>query len=546
MTVKIFRYSIMVGIMTLALCIILFYGMEYHRITDETFFALQEQSNYVSRGVSLAGEAYLDGLHPTRRITWIASDGTVLRDTDGKEHPNQAEQPEVGGALSVGFGQSDRYSESERTNCLYYARRLPDGTVIRISTPRSAARSAMLTVFPVTWVFLLVFTVSAGLSLRAARRILRPVNQMDLDHPERAKTYPELSPLVSRLQEQRQTIQEQIEELHTRQRELTTLTDNMTEGFLLLDKIGNVLTANASARLLIPDVALANKFDEYADPVSVNVAKQALNGERAEALFTQNQRTWQLVGSPVRGRNKIAGAVLIWMDVTEREQRERLRQEFSANVSHELKTPLTSISGFAELMATGTVPPEKVAEFSTDILRETRRLIDLVQNIIKLSKLDENSQVFEWETLDLHELSEDVLDSLRSTAAQAGVSLNLEGDSALIKGVWALLNEMVYNLCDNAIKYNHPGGSVNVRTGLVDGAPFLQVSDTGIGIPEEEQDRVFERFYRVDKSHSKQISGTGLGLSIVKHGAQFHNAKLILESWQGVGTTVRLVFQKES
>ena len=315
---------------------------------------------------------------------------------------------------------------------------------------------------------------------------------------------------------------------------------------MLLDKLGNVLSANASARLLIPDIALVDTFAEHADPVTVNVAQMALNGERGEALFVQNHRTWQLVGSPVRGRSKIAGAVLIWMDVTEREQRERLRQEFSANVSHELKTTLTSISGFAELMATGSVPSEKVVEFSTDILRETRRLIELVQNIIKLSKLDENSDMFEWESLNLQELAEEVLDSLRNTAEKAGVAMNLEGEDVTIRGVWALLNEMLYNLCDNAIKYNHAGGSVNVRTGMTDGAPFLQVSDTGIGIPEEEQDRVFERFYRVDKSHSKKIGGTGLGLSIVKHGAQFHNAKLILESWQGVGTTVRLVFQKET
>ena len=546
MTVKIFRYSILVGILTLALCSILFFGLEYYRITVETLSVLQEQTNYVVRGVELEGKAYLEKLNTGRRITWIDPDGYVLFDSDGKFHSNQLNRIEVISAAQQGYGEASRKSESEGVDCQYYARRLPDKSIIRLSTPIIARKKAFETVFPVAWVFLLVFTVSAWLSLKAARRILRPVNQIDLDHPERAEVYPELSPLVSRLQEQRQTIQEQIEELHTRQRELTALTDNMTEGFLLLDKLGNVLSANASARLLIPDIALVDTFAEHADPVTVNVAQMALNGERGEALFVQNHRTWQLVGSPVRGRSKIAGAVLIWMDVTEREQRERLRQEFSANVSHELKTPLTSISGFAELMATGSVPSEKVVEFSTDILRETRRLIELVQNIIKLSKLDENSDMFEWESLNLQELAEEVLDSLRNTAEKAGVAMNLEGEDVTIRGVWALLNEMLYNLCDNAIKYNHAGGSVNVRTGMTDGAPFLQVSDTGIGIPEEEQDRVFERFYRVDKSHSKKIGGTGLGLSIVKHGAQFHNAKLILESWQGVGTTVRLVFQKET
>jgi two-component system phosphate regulon sensor histidine kinase PhoR len=236
------------------------------------------------------------------------------------------------------------------------------------------------------------------------------------------------------------------------------------------------------------------------------------------------------------------GAVLLWLDVTEREQRERLRQEFSANVSHELKTPLTSISGFAELMAQGTVPPDKVVEFSAEIQRQSLRLITLVQDIIKLSKLDEGAKLPEPEPVDLLELGEDVLDSLRSVAEKQGLRLRAEGEAVRIMGVWQLLNEMVYNLCDNAIKYNRPGGSVTLTTGRLDGSPFLRVSDTGIGIPEQEQGRVFERFYRVDKSHSKQIGGTGLGLSIVKHGAQYHGARVSLESKPGVGTAVTLIF----
>lgn len=304
--------------------------------------------------------------------------------------------------------------------------------------------------------------------------------------------------------------------------------------------------ANASARFLLPEAAEGAQLLTFADPVTAKAAKQALGGERGEAVFAREAHDWQLVASPVRSRGKIAGAVLLWMDVTERQQRERLRQEFSANVSHELKTPLTSISGFAELLATGTVPREKVVEFATDIQRETQRLIHLVQDILKLSKLDENAQLPEQEEVDLQELCEDVLDSLRTVAVRNQVQLELKGRSVCVHGVWRLLNEMVYNLCENAIKYNRPGGSVTVTTGTQEQMPFLEVSDTGIGIPEQDQTRVFERFYRVDKSHSKQIGGTGLGLSIVKHGAQYHGAKLTLESTPDVGTTVKLVFPKHS
>ena len=338
----------------------------------------------------------------------------------------------------------------------------------------------------------------------------------------------------------RLTIGEQMEDLHKRQREFTTLTDSMSEGFLLLDKSGKVQSANACARELYPE--LDQEDAELTDEQAKAAADAALSGSHNESELQKNSRSWQLIASPVRSRGMIVGAVMLWMDVTERTQRERLRQEFSANVSHELKTPLTSISGFAELMAQGSVPPDKVLEFSSDIHREAQRLIALIDDILKLSKLDENVSLPEKEPVDLYALSRDVLDSLTAVASRQDVHLSLEGAPCQVNGVWQLLHEMVYNLCDNAIKYNRPGGSVTVTVKNLPSAIRLSVTDTGIGIPLADQSRVFERFYRVDKSHSKQIGGTGLGLSIVKHGAMLHNVALSLHSIPDQGTTVTLEF----
>ena len=542
MTGKIFRYAFLVGALALLLCAALFFGLQYRQTIDETFLALRQETGYVSRGIALEGETYLKDLESGKRITWMDAAGNVLYDSQSKGLPNQSGLAEVRAAMEQGWGQATRTSGSEGVTYMYYAQRLSDGTIVRLSNPVSAVREALITISPVLYVFVIVLTFSAILSFRAANQILRPVNELDLDAPEKTATYPELAPLVSRLQEQRLTIQDQIEELRTRQREFSALTDNMNEGFLLLDRQGLVVSVNASARLLLPKAAQGEALSASADEVTLEAARQALGGSRAEAYLSKDERSWRLVASPVRAHNHVAGAVLLWLDVTEREQRERLRQEFSANVSHELKTPLTSISGFAELMAQGTVPPDKVVEFSQDIQRETQRLINLVQDIIKLSKLDENAGLPEPEPVDLAELCQDVLDNLRPLAARQNVRLQFEGEGVQVRGIWQLLNEMVYNLCDNAIKYNVSGGSVTVTTGVQEGSPFLCVRDTGIGIPEGEQTRVFERFYRVDKSHSRQLGGTGLGLSIVKHGAQYHKAHIDLESTPGEGTAITLTF----
>ena len=435
MTKTIFRNTFLVGISVLILCAGLFFGMRYTQVKEETFSALASEAVYAEQGLIQGGAEYLDSVDGGDRITWIAGDGKILFDSENDSIAGQLECPEVAAALETGEGQSIRRAENDGRTTIFFARLCADGTILRLGRPMSAVRYAFATVSPVLWVIVLVLMISGVLAFRAARQIVQPINAMNLDDPD-PDTYPELSPLVSRILEQKLTIQEEVE------------------------------------------------------------------------------------------------------------QREKLRREFSANVSHELKTPLTSISGFAELMSQGVVPPEKVREFSGDIYKESQRMIALVDDIIRLSKLDEGGGTPEWETVDLYALSEETLDSLRLIAERQNVSLELAGGHCQVRGIWQLLSEMEYNLCDNAIKYNRPGGSVRVEVSEDTDNVILKVSDTGIGIPPAHQKRVFERFYRVDKSHSKEIGGTGLGLSIVKHGAQFHNARVELTSEVGLGTTVTILFPK--
>ena len=540
MTKKIFLYSFLVGALALLLSAGLFFALQYRQNLDEANSLLQRESYYVAVGVEQSGLDYLNDLDSDRHVVWMDADGRILYTDRADETENAFAMPEMQAALREGAGQATRQPDGERSTHVFCATRLKDGSVLRLSMPLPPMQAALITVSPVLWVFVLVLAMSGMLAFRAAQQIVRPINELDLDHPEQSSVYPELSPLIVRLQEQRLTIDEQMETLHRRQKEFTALTDSMSEGFLLLDKSGKVLSANACARQLLPEIddgetALSGEQTKA-------VAELALSGEHSETDLQKNGRSWQLIASPVRSHGIVVGAVLLSMDVTERAQRERLRQEFSANVSHELKTPLTSISGFAELMSQGGVPEDKVREFSADIHREAQRLIALVEDIMKLSHLDENTGLIERVPVPLYELCQDVVACLEPVAEKQEIRLYLEGEQAEVSGVWQLLHEMVYNLCDNAIKYNRPGGSVTLTVTKQPDAVRLSVADNGIGIPEAEQGRVFERFYRVDKSHSREMGGTGLGLSIVKHGAQLHDARLALKSAPGVGTTVTLDF----
>ncbi len=546
---KIFQNYLLVSVLVMVLCCGLFLGVLFRHYEEQAFEQLTSEAGYIAHGMELSGADYLDTLESgTARVTWVDGSGNVLYDSqaDPAEMENHLDRAEIAGALADGAGRDVRFSETMLQRNLYYAVRLGDGTVLRVSCAQGTAISMMLMIFwPILAIALAVLLVCVLLAFRLARHIVDPINQIDLDHPLVDETYAELAPLVSRIQEQNRTIRHQMDELGQRQREFAALTDNMSEGFLLVDYRTNILACNHSAfRLLTQGKGgqVTNLRRDGCMPQILTTVEAALAGVRTDTVQEVEGVSWQIIANPVVSSGQVAGVAVLVMDVTEREQRERLRQEFSANVSHELKTPLTSISGFAELMKEGMVPEDKVKEFAGDIYRESQRLIALVDDIIRLSKLDENTKPFEPESVDLYELSDEILANLKPVADRQQVSLHLSGAHIRISGVWQILNEMVYNLCDNAIKYNRPGGRVDVTVARQGDRVRLTVSDTGIGIPYPDQSRVFERFYRVDKSHSKEVGGTGLGLSIVKHGAQYHNAQLELKSEPGKGSAISIIF----
>ena len=548
MTFKIFRNSFVVGLCVLVISTLLSIATLYSHNVEQVYSDLASEAEGIVQGLELSGDVYFTGYHPRNRVTHISADGTVLYDSvaDASAMGNHLDRQEVSDALQNGSGQSAHYSHTLTQKTHNYALLCADGTVIRVSCTADSVFKIPVSMLPtIFWVIILTLALSAALSSRMARKISRPINELDLDHPDLSIEYKELTPLVNRLREQNLTINRQIEELSLRQREFSAITDNMSEGFLLIDNRAAILSSNTSAMQLLdePDKTGLRNLRQLNCPEELTrCANAALAGRRTEVTMPSGDHTICFIASPVVSSGQVTGAVIMVMDITEREQRETLRREFSANVSHELKTPLTSISGFAELMKEGMVPPDKVAEFAGDIYDESRRLIALVDDIIKLSGLDEDSPAFEPESVELYSLSSEIIESLRPIAAKRDISLRLTGESTEIKGVRQILSEMIYNLCDNAIKYNKDGGSVVVSVRRSDSNTILNVTDTGIGIPYAHQARVFERFYRVDKSHSKEIGGTGLGLSIVKHGAQYHNARTELKSEPGNGTSISVFF----
>ena len=548
MTGKILRISYLVAISALLASALLFFGVMYRDYEDGAFARLRAEEAAIAQGLGAAGSDYFDSFVPDDRVTWIAANGTVLYDSAAPAQllESHAGREEIDQALQTGEAQTSRYSKTLLQRTFYYAKLLEDGTVLRVScTQNSLPAMILMLLTPFLWVATLVLILCGVLSYRLARQITKPLNAINPDNPAPLPSYPELTPLFDKLREQNRTIGKQMNELQLRQREFTAITENMREGFLLVDCKMHVLSSNHSAlevlggRELKPGCLL---YDAECSQEIFDAVDTALSGSHAELLLTIDETSWQVLANPVVASGQVAGAVVLFMDVTEREQRERLRREFSANVSHELKTPLTSISGFAELMKEGLVPPEKIPEFSGDIYKESLRLIGLVNDIIQLSRLDENSTQFQRAPVDLYDLCAQSIERLSTVAARQSVTLALTGEHAEIMGVEQLLKEMIYNLLDNAIKYNVPGGSVTASVRKSAGRTILSVSDTGIGIPYAHQPRVFERFYRVDKSHSKEVGGTGLGLSIVRHAAQYHGARLELKSQPGKGTTITVTF----
>ena len=548
MTGKILRISYLVAISALLASALLFFGVMYRDYEDGAFARLRAEAAAIAQGLGTVGSDYFDSFVPDDRVTWIAASGTVLYDSAAPAQllESHAGREEIDQALQTGEAQTSRYSKTLLQRTFYYAKLLEGGTVLRVScTQNSLPAMILMLLTPFLWVATLVLILCGVLSYRLARQITKPLNAINPDNPAPLPSYPELTPLFDKLREQNRTIGKQMNELQLRQREFTAITENMREGFLLVDCKMHVLSSNHSAlevlgrRELKPGCLL---YDAECRQEIFDAVDTALSGSHAELLLTIDETSWQVLANPVVASGQVAGAVVLFMDVTEREQRERLRREFSANVSHELKTPLTSISGFAELMKEGLVPPEKIPEFSGDIYKESLRLIGLVNDIIQLSRLDENSTQFQRAPVDLYDLCAQSIERLSTVAARQSVTLELTGEHAEIMGVEQLLKEMIYNLLDNAIKYNVPGGSVTASVRKSAGRTILSVADTGIGIPYAHQPRVFERFYRVDKSHSKEVGGTGLGLSIVRHAAQYHGARLELKSQPGKGTTITVTF----
>ena len=548
MTGKILRISYLVAISALLASVLLFFGVMYRDYEDGAFARLRAEAAAIAQGLGAVGSDYFDSFAPDDRVTWIAANGTVLYDSAAPAQllESHAGREEIDQALQTGEAQTSRYSKTLLQRTFYYAKLLEGGTVLRVScTQNSLPAMILMLLTPFLWVATLVLILCGVLSYRLARQITKPLNAINPDNPAPLPSYPELTPLFDKLREQNRTIGKQMNELQLRQREFTAITENMREGFLLVDCKMHVLSSNHSAlevlgrRELKPGCLL---YDAECSQEIFDAVDTALSGSHAELLLTIDETSWQVLANPVVASGQVAGAVVLFMDVTEREQRERLRREFSANVSHELKTPLTSISGFAELMKEGLVPPEKIPEFSGDIYKESLRLIGLVNDIIQLSRLDENSTQFQRAPVDLYDLCAQSIERLSTVAARQSVTLALTGEHAEIEGVEQLLKEMIYNLLDNAIKYNVPGGSVTASVRKSAGRTILSVADTGIGIPYAHQPRVFERFYRVDKSHSKEVGGTGLGLSIVRHAAQYHGARLELKSQPGKGTTITVTF----
>lgn len=541
MTGKIIRSLFSLAMLVLVIGAALFSGILYGYYEKQSFASLAQEAEQLQQTMEYVSP---EQMRSADRITLISPDGTVLYDSVARADAmeNHLSREEVAQALREGTGKSSHYSSTVLKKNLYYALRLEDGNILRLSREQSSLGAMLLNMaWPIAATVAGLLLLAAGLSVRLARQITQPINAISPDDPQ--DVYPELQPLTQRLRQQRETIRNQMDELSRRMREFSAMTENMSEGFLLIDLRGHVLTENHSASMLLPTDA--DNIAKCSQRELCQAAQQALTGQRCERLLQQGERTLSVIASPVLESGQITGAVVLTLDVTEREQREKLRREFSANVSHELKTPLTSISGFAELMSQGLVPPDKVREFSLDIQKECTRLTNLVEDIIDLSRLEEGGGDMTWEDIDLYTLCDDVLQSLEPVAKRQTVTLRLAGESLQVRGVYQVLREMIYNLCDNAIKYNRSGGSVTVTVARSAGRASVAVADTGIGIPYEDQSRVFERFYRVDKSHSRAIGGTGLGLSIVKHAAALHGAEIKMQSQPEDGTVITVLFPGE-
>jgi len=548
MTKKIFRSFLLTTLLTLAVSMFFVFGILYQYFEEQLMNDLKSKAVFISHAVESEGADYLERIGDVgERVTLIAPDGTVIADTEANaaEMENHLERSEVKQAAENGSGTSVRYSETLTEKIIYYAVKMPNGNILRVSVKHYTVITILLgLVQPILVTLLIAAVLCFVLSSNLSKSIVKPINSLDLDAPENNDAYEELAPLLKKISRQRRIIDEQLQTAKRLQEEFRLITENMSEGFLVINRERNVLTHNSAALRLLKiseppngNVLAVNRSEPFR-----NAVERALSGGRSENEMMFGESCYGIIANPVLNDGEVIGAVIIILDVTERVRREQLRREFTVNVSHELKTPLTSISGFAEMMVNG-VPDDIAADFARSIYDEAQRLIVLVGDIIKLSELDENSARLEQERVDLRELSEDVAKRLGLAAENKNVAVTVIGN-AQITGVRKILDEMIFNLCDNAIKYNKNGGSADIviSSDAEKHTVTLTVRDTGIGIPGYAQNRVFERFYRVDKGRSKSAGGTGLGLAIVKHGAACHNAEIHLKSEENKGTEISIIF----
>lgn len=551
MTKKIFKSTMFVCALVLAVGLAAVMGILYSNFDGQMRKELSKEAAYLTYGVEQQGVDYLKNIKDkSARITYIDQDGTVLFDNeaDVSEMKNHSDRTEFQKAEKYGAGESSRYSDTLSEKTIYYALRLKDGTVLRVSgTQDSVLALVENLIFPLCGLLCLMLILSGIMASAISKRIVKPINELDLESPEENRIYEELSPLLSKIHRQNREIQNQLELAKQQQEEFSLITENMQEGLIVIDKYTMILSANSSAWNLFhmdrvcqgESVYCLDREEEFRHAI-----EQVLSGEHTELVLKLNGSDIQLIANPVIRDKKTEGAVVLLVNVTEKLERESLRREFSANVSHELKTPLTSISGFAEIMQSGLVKCEDIPQFAGRIYKESQRLLQLVEDVIQISQLDEEKTPYTWEPVDVYQVCKNAFESLKGKAKRLNVHLYICGEYMKMEAVRTLLEEAVYNVCDNAIKYNRNEGSVSVF--LTQTAQEIQivVKDTGVGIPKEDQDRVFERFYRVDKSHSKEIGGTGLGLSIVKHAVGALKGSVMLRSEEGNGTEICMKFPK--
>lgn len=548
MTGKIFR-SITIVAMTVLLASLVLATSFLHSYFNQTQVdQLKEELSIVAGSVDNAGEEYFNNFNSSIfRFTLVSPEGEVLYDTQANqdEMDNHLKREEIAEALETGTGSSSRYSSTLTEKTFYEATRLKNGNVLRISVSQVTVGALILGMLPAVCAIILVSVVVAIImSNKMATSIVKPLNELDLEHPANNNTYEELTPILTKLNKQHKQIESQLALLREKSDELNQITASMSEGLILLDNKGFVLSMNEAAKKLfgIEHTPVGRDFLTVDRSSEMNRAiNKAFEGNRSEFRETRNGNEYQFIINRTESEGKVIGLVILCLDVTDSAFAERNRKEFTANVSHELKTPLQSIIGSAELLENGLVKPEDTGRFIGNIKNEAQRLVSLINDIIRLSQLDEDVEI-PTESVDLLEVANEVAEVLSASAAKRQVLVSVDGENCTINGIRRYLYEIIYNLCDNAIRYNKEGGKVNVSVKQDGENTVVTVSDTGIGIPPEHHSRIFERFYRVDKSHSKETGGTGLGLSIVKHAVAYHKGKVTLDSVPDEGTTITITF----